>query len=33
MGLRDTGHGTRDFAARDPEGSRWYVGTYRGEPR
>ncbi|MEV6211981.1 AraC family transcriptional regulator [Kitasatospora sp. NPDC051914] len=26
-------YGSRDFAARDPEGNRWYFGTYRGEPR
>jgi hypothetical protein len=25
--------GSRDFAARDPEGNRWSFGTYRGEPR
>ncbi|MBK8469136.1 MAG: VOC family protein [Candidatus Phosphoribacter sp.] len=29
----DTEHGSRDFAARDPEGNRWSFGTYRGEPR
>ncbi|MDG9705011.1 VOC family protein [Streptomyces sp. DH37] len=29
----DTGHGSRDFAVRDPEGNRWQFGTYRGEPR
>ncbi|MCZ4124422.1 VOC family protein [Streptomyces sp. H39-S7] len=29
----DTHYGSRDFAARDPEGNRWFFGTYRGEPR
>jgi uncharacterized glyoxalase superfamily protein PhnB len=28
----DTDYGSRDFAARDPEGNRWSFGTYRGEP-
>jgi uncharacterized glyoxalase superfamily protein PhnB len=28
-----TDHGSRDFAARDPEGNRWNFGTYPGEPR
>jgi uncharacterized glyoxalase superfamily protein PhnB len=31
--LHDTDYGSRDFAIRDPEGNRWYFGTYRGEPR
>ncbi|MET7622533.1 VOC family protein [Streptomyces sp. NPDC005408] len=31
--LRETDYGSRDFAARDPEGNRWSFGTYRGEPR
>ncbi|MEV7181388.1 VOC family protein [Kitasatospora sp. NPDC093679] len=31
--LHGTDYGSRDFAARDPEGNRWYFGTYRGEPR
>ncbi|MCU7825618.1 VOC family protein [Kitasatospora sp. DSM 101779] len=31
--LHETDYGSRDFAARDPEGNRWYFGTYRGEPR
>jgi uncharacterized glyoxalase superfamily protein PhnB len=31
--LYDTDYGSRDFAARDPEGNRWTFGTYRGEPR
>ena len=29
----DTDFGSREFAARDPEGNRWSFGTYRGEPR
>jgi uncharacterized glyoxalase superfamily protein PhnB len=33
MALRDTDYGSRDFAARDPEGNLWSFGTYRGEPR
>jgi uncharacterized glyoxalase superfamily protein PhnB len=33
MPLTDTDYGSRDFAARDPEGNRWSFGTYRGEPR
>jgi uncharacterized glyoxalase superfamily protein PhnB len=31
--LHDTDYGSRDFALRDPEGNRWYFGTYRGAPR
>ena len=31
--LHDTDYGSREFAARDPEGNRWSFGTYRGEPR
>lgn len=31
--LHDTGHGSREFAVRDPEGNLWSVGSYRGEPR
>ena len=31
--LHDTDYGSRDFAARDPEGNRWSFGTYRGESR
>jgi uncharacterized glyoxalase superfamily protein PhnB len=31
--LHATDYGSRDFAARDPEGNRWSFGTYRGEPR
>ncbi|MEY9835206.1 VOC family protein [Streptacidiphilus sp. EB103A] len=31
--LHDTDYGSRDFAARDPEGNRWSFGTYRGEAR
>ena len=30
--LHDTDYGSREFAARDPEGNRWSFGTYRGEP-
>jgi len=33
LGLHDTDYGSRDFAARDPEGNRWSFGTYRGAPR
>jgi uncharacterized glyoxalase superfamily protein PhnB len=28
--LHETDYGSRDFAARDPEGNRWSFGTYRG---
>jgi len=31
--LHDTDYGSRDFGIRDPEGNRWYFGTYRGAPR
>jgi uncharacterized glyoxalase superfamily protein PhnB len=31
--LHDTDYGSRDFAVLDPEGNRWYFGTYRGHPR
>ncbi len=30
--LRDTDYGSRDFAARDPEGNRWSFGSNRGKP-
>lgn len=30
---KETDYGSREFAARDPEGNRWSFGTYRGEPR
>ncbi len=30
--LHDTDYGSRDFAAKDPEGNRWSFGTYRGQP-
>jgi uncharacterized glyoxalase superfamily protein PhnB len=33
QGLHDTDYGSRDFAARDPEGNRWSFGTYRGQPQ
>lgn len=29
MALRDTDYGSRDYAAKDPEGNSWYFGTYR----
>jgi uncharacterized glyoxalase superfamily protein PhnB len=29
MALEDQGYGSRDFAARDPEGNIWSFGTYR----
>ncbi|MBC3843276.1 glyoxalase [Streptacidiphilus sp. 4-A2] len=29
----DTDYGSRDFAARDPEGNRWSFGSYPGAPR
>ena len=28
----DTEYGSRDFAARDPEGNLWSFGTYAGQP-
>ena len=28
MDLHDTEYGSRDYAARDPEGHHWYFGTY-----
>lgn len=28
MPLRDTEHGSREFACRDPEGNLWSIGTY-----
>ena len=31
--LNETDYGSREFAARDPEGNLWSFGTYRGEPR
>ena len=31
--LVDQPYGSREFAARDPEGNLWSFGTYRGEPR
>lgn len=27
--LHDSGHGSRDYSARDPEGHLWHFGTYR----
>jgi uncharacterized glyoxalase superfamily protein PhnB len=32
-GLHETDYGSRDFAARDPEGNRWSFGSYPGAPR
>ena len=32
-GLHETDYGSRDFAARDPEGNRWSFGSYPGEAR
>jgi uncharacterized glyoxalase superfamily protein PhnB len=32
-GPHETDYGSRDFAARDPEGNRWSFGTYPGAPR
>jgi uncharacterized glyoxalase superfamily protein PhnB len=29
MELRDTDYGSRDYAARDPDGNLWSFGTYR----
>ena len=29
MELMDTDYGSRDYAARDPEGNVWNFGTYR----
>ena len=29
----ETDYGSKDFAARDPEGNLWSFGTYRGAPR
>jgi uncharacterized glyoxalase superfamily protein PhnB len=31
MAIRDTEYGSRDFAARDPEGHLWSFGTYAPE--
>ena len=31
--LYETDYGSRDFVVDDPEGNRWYFGTYRGHPR
>jgi uncharacterized glyoxalase superfamily protein PhnB len=32
LGLSETDYGSREFAARDPEGNLWSFGTYRGHP-
>jgi uncharacterized glyoxalase superfamily protein PhnB len=31
--LKTTDYGSKEFAARDPEGNLWSFGTYAGEPR
>jgi len=31
--IQDEDYGSREFAAKDPEGNLWSFGTYRGEPR
>lgn len=31
--LTDQPYGSREYAARDPEGNTWYFGTYRPAPR
>lgn len=31
--LSTTDYGSKEFAARDPEGNQWSFGTYAGEPR
>jgi uncharacterized glyoxalase superfamily protein PhnB len=31
--LRDTDYGSRDYGCEDPEGHRWFFGTYRPGPR
>lgn len=33
FGPLDQDYGSREFAARDPEGNLWSFGTYRGAPR
>ena len=33
MELYETDYSSRDFAVADPEGNRWYFGTYPGSPR
>ena len=32
MELTDQPYGSREYAARDPEGNSWYFGTYRPAP-
>lgn len=32
MPLTDQSYGSREYAARDPEGNVWSFGTYRGQP-
>ena len=31
--LRNTDYGSRDYGCEDPEGHRWFFGTYRPGPR
>ncbi|WP_447036991.1 VOC family protein [Streptomyces sp. DSM 118878] len=31
--IGDKPYGSREFGIADPEGNRWFFGTYRGEPR
>lgn len=31
--VQEQDYGSREFSVRDPEGNRWSVGSYRGEPR
>ncbi len=33
MSLRDTDYGSRDYGCEDPEGHRWFFGTYRPGPQ
>ncbi len=31
--IEDKPYGSREFGIADPEGNRWFFGTYRGDPR
>ncbi|AJC53663.1 VOC family protein [Streptomyces sp. 769] len=31
--IEDQAYGSREFAIEDPEGNKWFSGTYPGEPR
>ena len=33
LSLRDTDYGSRDYGCEDPEGHRWFFGTYRPGPQ